>query len=101
MGIRLLIYLIIIAIGAILGYEDRISENISKKLNLIQNICLFFLLFIMGIRIGLDEKVIKSLLSIGYRAGIIAISTIFFTLLVIKILTRFIILKEGESRFEP
>ncbi|WP_025641241.1 LysO family transporter [Schnuerera ultunensis] len=101
MGIRLLIYLTIIAIGTILGYEEKISTNVGKKLNLIQNICLFFLLFIMGIRIGLDEKVIKSLLSIGYRAGIIAISTIFFTLLVIKILTRFIILKEGENRFEP
>ncbi|MCF6465657.1 LysO family transporter [Clostridium sp. Cult2] len=101
MGIRLLIYLIILLAGAVLGYKDKIVVGLSNKLNLIQNISLFFLLFIMGIRIGLDEKVISSFFTIGFKAGIIAIITIVLTVVVIRILSRFIIKKEGENRFEP
>ncbi len=43
MGIRLLIYLIILGIGAVLGYKDKIGTKLSNKLNLLQSISLFFL----------------------------------------------------------
>jgi uncharacterized membrane protein YbjE (DUF340 family) len=101
MGIRLLIYLIILGIGAVLGYKDKIGTKLSNKLNLLQSISLFFLLFIMGIRIGLDEKVIKSFFSIGLKAGVIAIFTIIITILTTKIITKFVIFREGENKVEP
>ena len=101
MGFRLLIYLIILGTGALLGYKGKISIRLENKLNLIQSISLFYLLFIMGIKIGLDEQIIRSFVSIGYRAGIIAIFSITVTILITTTISRFIICKEGENKFEP
>ncbi|HSH36871.1 LysO family transporter [Schnuerera sp.] len=101
MGARLLIYLFVLILGGYLGYKDKINIGLSNKLDFIQNISLFFLLFIMGIRIGLDEKVIRSFFSIGFKAGIISISTIIITIIITRIISKFIILKEGENKLEP
>ena len=56
MGVRLILYLALLIIGGMIGYKDLISEKFNSKLGIIQNICLLFLLFIMGIRIGLDDN---------------------------------------------
>lgn len=100
MGVRLLIYLIVLAAGAILGYKDVIGKKLSNRLTLIQTSSLFFLLFIMGNRMGLDEKVVSSFLSIGYKAGVIAVITIGSTILVVNLLNRLIISKREENKIE-
>lgn len=100
MGFRLLIYLSILSIGGILGYKDKISSNLGNRLDILQSICLFFLLFIMGIRIGLDEKVIQSFFTIGYKAGVIAIFTLVFSVLFVRIIKGLVIIKEGEDKVE-
>lgn len=100
MGLRVLMYFAILFLGYILGKKDKISNELYKKLNTIQNICLFFLLFIMGIKIGLDETVINSFLSIGYKATIISLVTIIVTILITKAISKFIFSKKGEENIE-
>ncbi len=99
MGTRLLLYLGILILGAYIGFKDKISEKLKSRLGTIQNICLLFLLFIMGIKIGIDENVINSFLSIGVKAFIMSIFTVGFSIIGVFLVSKFIIgkVKKIES----
>ncbi|MTI67961.1 MAG: lysine exporter LysO family protein [Firmicutes bacterium] len=96
LNLRLILYLSILLLGAILGYKDLISKKILSRLNTLQSISLLFLLFIMGIRIGVDEKVINSFLKLGFQAIIISVFSIFFSVLFVK-LVRMVAFKETDK----
>lgn len=96
MGLRLMLYLGILLLGGIIGYKDKISKNIEANLNIIQNISLLFLLFIMGVTIGINEEIISNLFSIGIRAGIISLSSILFSIIGVKIVSKHV-LTEGDK----
>lgn len=96
MGIRLLLYLSFILLGAFISYKDKISENILSKINIIQTLSLLFLLLIMGVKIGIDEDVIKSFFNIGFKAIIMSIFTVGFSILFVYIVSRLFIRKENE-----
>lgn len=100
MVIRIFIYFLILFLGFILGNKNKISNKLYEKVNIIQNVCLFFLLFIMGTRIGLDNSVIVSFFSIGYKAIIISVTTIFVTIVIVKFISKFIINRKGEKKIE-
>lgn len=90
MGLRLFLYLGILALGGTFGYFDKVSEKISSKLNLIQNVILLFLLFIMGITIGINEEVISNMFSIGLKALILAITTLIFTIGFVRLISKYV-----------
>lgn len=96
MGIRLLLYLSAILLGAFISYKGKISDKILDKLNIIQTLSLLFLLLIMGIKIGIDEKVIYSFFSIGFKAIIMSIFTVGFSILFVFIVRKLFIRKENE-----
>ena len=88
MGLRLLLYLGVLLIGGIIGGKLKIIENIYKNLGKIQNISLLFLLFVMGVSIGINDKIISNLISIGFKAGIISIFTIIFSIIAVYIVKK-------------
>ncbi|WP_312906802.1 LysO family transporter [Tissierella praeacuta] len=96
MGLRLTLYLGILALGGIIGYNDKVSERLQANLNKIQNLCLLFLLFIMGITIGINDRVISNLISIGFKAGIISFFTVLFSIIFVGFIKKTIVL-EGED----
>ena len=100
MGIRLIIYFAILFLGFLFGHKDSINTRQYRKINTVQNICLYALLFIMGIRIGLDESVINSFLSIGYMAVVITLITLIATIGIVNLLSRFILNRKGEDKIE-
>ena len=97
MGIRLILYLGILVLGGFVGYKDKISEKLEANLDTIQSICLLFLLFVMGITIGINEEVMTNLFSIGLKAFIISIFTILFSIAFVYIIKRFIVLEEERN----
>ena len=96
MGTRLMLYLGILILGAYIGFKDKISEKLKSQLNNIQNICLLFLLFIMGIKIGIDENVINSFFSIGLKAFIMSIFTVGFSIIGVFLVSKFILGKRDK-----
>ena len=86
MGLRLVLYLSLLLIGALIGNKGKINKNIDKNLSRIQSICLLFLLFIMGITIGINEEIVSNLLSIGFKAAIISIFTVLFSIISVYII---------------
>lgn len=99
MGFRLFLYLGILVLGGIIGYKDKVSNKLQANLSTIQNICLLFILFVMGITIGINNEVISNLLSIGFKAGIISIFTVVFSILFVYLIKRFIVLE--SDKIEP
>lgn len=96
MGLRLALYLGILLLGGIIGYTDKVSKKLESNLNTIQNVCLLFLLFVMGITIGINDEVISNLLSIGLKAGIISLFTVSFSIIFVRFVSKFIVV-EGDK----
>ena len=78
-------------IGLLLGRSGKLSKRLMSKLDLIQFICLLFLLFAMGISMGTDEKVMSSFSSLGFRSAVFAIFTISFSILFVFIFNKFLL----------
>ncbi|MBS4540035.1 LysO family transporter [Clostridium sp. D2Q-11] len=97
MGIRLILYLAIIFLGGIVGYKDLVHKTVVSKMNLIQSLCLLSLLFIMGIKIGGDKKVISSFFKLGYQAVIISVFSIALSVLFVMAIKKFVIDKDEEE----
>lgn len=96
MGLSLLMYLGVLALGAIIGYKDKISGKLEANLDKIQNLCLLFLLFVMGITIGINEEVISNIFSIGFKALIISIFTISFSVIAVRLIKKIVTLESDQ-----
>ncbi|HZH93008.1 MAG TPA: hypothetical protein VFD79_02805 [Tissierellaceae bacterium] len=90
MGTRLLMYLAVILLGAIIGAKAKLGDNLKKRLGSIQTACLLLLLLTMGVMIGMDKDVINSFFSIGYSAIVISIFTVGFSILGVKLVSGYV-----------
>lgn len=90
MGTRLLMYLAVIMLGALIGAKASLGDQLKKRLGSIQTACLLLLLGVMGIKIGMDQGVIDSFLQIGYRAIVMSIFTISFSIIAVFMVKRLV-----------
>lgn len=102
MSIRLLLYSAILIIGGLFGYKGFGGKELDSKMGTIQTVCLLFLLFIMGLRMGLDDKVISSFLELGFQAVVISISSVAFSVILVKLVKGFVLknTQQGEQENE-
>ncbi|MGL5355912.1 MAG: LysO family transporter [Cetobacterium sp.] len=85
---RILLYIFIISCGFFLSKYDRIPLFIKNKTNILQTFCLFFLLGIMGYKIGSNEQIIKEFPELGLKALVIAILSILGSVIITFILSK-------------
>lgn len=98
MGLRLLLYLGILCIGIFIGIKNVFPERLMKRMDKLQLIVLFILLFIMGLRIGADDTVVDSLGFLGIEAFIIATCSIIVSIGCVFIARKFLNLDgKGEK----
>ena len=84
---------LIMLLGIVVGWVLRdkyFLKNISKKVSIVVIISVCLLLFVMGIRIGLDENIVQGFTKIGIVALVIFLSVIISTLFIIKGFTKFL-----------
>lgn len=88
--LQILIYIMIIFTGFILSRKNIISKRIISKTAKFQTYSLFFLLGVMGYKIGSDDKILSNLHTIGIESFITAalaiLCSIGLTFIVFKIL---------------
>mgnify|MGYP001040518893 CR=1 FL=1 len=89
-----LIYLIILALGGYIGYKDILNDFVNKRIAMMQNYALLFILFIMGISLGIDNHVIEYFATIGYQSIVIALFTIIFSILFVKLISKKVLQRE-------
>lgn len=89
--------LVIMVAGMILGYllkEKKKFLQISEKLT---TIIIFVLLFMLGIGVGLNEKVISSIDTIGWQATLITAGSILGSLIFAFIIYKFFFTTKNEK----
>ncbi|KAB3537346.1 lysine exporter LysO family protein [Alkaliphilus pronyensis] len=84
---NILLYLFILLIGAFIGSKDFLKPKLLNRIGSIQTLSLLFLLFIMGVKIGLDKEIIFSLATIGLHSIILAVASIVFSILGVKLVS--------------
>ena len=85
MAFRILLYFGLMAVGWLLSNRGFIHNKLMGKISIIQTLILFGLIFIMGIRVGMDEQVVSSIGQIGITAAVFAFSTAGFSILFVYI----------------
>ena len=88
MALRILMYFGLLVVGWFLSNKGLIHNNLMKKISNIQAIILFGLIYIMGVRVGMDEQVLLSIGKIGITAAIFAVVTTAFSILFVYILRK-------------
>jgi len=79
MGYKILLYFGLLAIGWLLSYKGYIHNKLMGKISSIQTMFLFILIFVMGIRLGMNEQVISSIGQIGFKSLVFAFLTAGFS----------------------
>ncbi len=75
MAIRVLLYFGLLAVGWILSNKGFIHDRLMGRISSIQSLLLFALIFVMGIRVGMDDQVVTSIGQIGIIAAVFATVT--------------------------
>ena len=81
MALRILMYFGLLAVGWFLSSKGLIHNNLMKKISGIQAVILVGLIYVMGVRVGMDEQVLSSIGQIGLTAAVFAVTTIAFSIL--------------------
>ncbi len=81
MALRILLYFGLLAIGWLLSNKGYIKEKFLIRISNIQSFFLFILIFIMGIRLGMDKQVVASIGQIGIKAAVFALFTAGFSVI--------------------
>ncbi len=84
----ILLYLGLLIVGGLLSYKGLVHKELYHRLDIVQLICLFALLFTMGLRIGMDDKVIDAFAQIGLHASIFAAFTVIGSVLFVMLFRR-------------
>lgn len=86
--LRILFYIFIISVGFLLSKFSILPKGIYKKIEKLQSFALFFLLGVMGYKVGSDPSIISNFHRIGLEAFTVSFLTIvfsvFFTYLVFR-----------------
>ena len=84
----ILLYLGLLIIGGFLSFKGLIHKQMMNRIDKLQMACLFALLFIMGLRIGMDEEIVKAFGQIGLHAILFAAFTIAGSVLMVHLFVR-------------
>jgi uncharacterized transporter YbjL len=75
--------------GAFIGYKEMAHPKLLRGLDKFQMAALLMLLFVMGVRIGVDKEVMGAIQVIGFKAIVFALITISLSVLFVWIFVRY------------
>lgn len=81
----ILLYFGLLGFGWWLSSKGYIAEKIMSKISHLQSFFLFSLIFIMGIRLGMDKQVVSSIGQIGFKAAIFGLLSAVLSVLFVYI----------------
>jgi len=85
--VRILLYVLIILLGAWLSNKGKLNHIVLKNLSKIQYACLLLLLFIMGVNIGINKEIISTFGKLGVQALVLALFSIIFSIAAVKLVS--------------
>ncbi len=87
---KLLLYMLLLSLGLLLGRKGFFGEKVYDSLDLLQMMCLMLLLFMMGINLGANKKIVESIATIGFKGITYGLATVVFSVIFVNIYARFV-----------
>lgn len=88
MQFKLLLYIVLLLAGMLLSRWKLIPERVYDKIGHLQTLCLLVLLTSMGINLGLNDQIVRSLATIGVRGVLFGIVTTIASVLSVHIVVK-------------
>lgn len=99
MDLSLLLYIGMLALGVLIGSRKSVRRKDLPWLGRVQFIALVALIFVLGVEIGADDKVISSLGEIGLSALVITVFALVGSILCVSLVRRLLKLdREGRTQ---
>lgn len=94
---KIALYIGIMAVGVFFSRNGKIPQKVFKEIDRIQMVCLLFLLFVMGVSVGVNKQVMQSFPKLGLQSVIFSVFTISFSVLFVFLFQRVfeMIVKKG------
>lgn len=89
--------LVFLAVGIVIGASINLSDKLKAYNGKLQHIGVIFLLFTMGISLGLNKSILSDLKSIGVKSFTFAALTSIFSIIMVYFVTKFILKGEKKS----
>ena len=94
----ILFYIAVLLAGGIIGARRLLKPRWLEGSDTLLSGALLLLIYLMGVKIGLDELVLSSFRTIGYQALVLALFSIFFSILGVKLVAGYVLRwKEGDQ----
>ena len=91
------LYIFFLALGGFIGSRKLLKPSGVHLFDRLRAGTLLGLLFLMGINIGLDETVTANFAAIGFQSLVLAIFSIIFSTLALRLVASFV-LRKGDLR---
>jgi uncharacterized transporter YbjL len=85
--VRILLYIFIILLGVFISNKGKLNEMLEKNLAKLQYASLLLLLFIMGVNIGVSDKIISEFGKLGLQAIVLSLASIILSVAAVKLVT--------------
>lgn len=94
---KIALYIGIMVVGVFFSRSGKIPQKVFKEMDRIQMVCLLFLLFVMGVSVGVNKQVMQSFPKLGFQSVIFSVFTISFSVLFVFLFQRVfeMIVKKG------
>lgn len=98
MSTTLLLYIALLLLGMFLSKKKIFGQKVYDSMEKIQMACLMVLLFAMGINLGMNDEILKSLATIGVKGVVFGIVTLIFSVLFVHLGNR--IFRKGGRTYD-
>jgi len=92
------IILLSLITGGLIGFFNFIPRKIYKKLDHITTLGLICLLFFMGIKIGINQNILRGLTDMTIKSAILASGTIAGSIIMTKLYERTVLIVKDRRR---
>lgn len=94
----ILLYIGVLLVGGFIGARSLSKPGLLKGSDALLSGALLLLIYLMGVKIGLDDLVLSSFRTIGYQALVLALFSILFSTLGVKLVAGYVLRdKEGDQ----
>lgn len=92
----ILLYIAVLLLGGFISARGFLKPGVEKQADRLLNGSLFVLIFMMGIKIGMDENVLNSFRTIGVQALVLAVSSVVFSIVGVRLVAKYVLRWEED-----
>jgi uncharacterized membrane protein YbjE (DUF340 family) len=80
-----LIVILLFVVGIVVGRLFRDQQTTRRNIDRLVSVAIFVLLFLLGISVGINEKIVADFSKIGYNAIVLTLGAVLGSLILAKI----------------